>query len=116
MLTDPQSVTINAVAKSLPLTKTQDTQRTYTSADGEFQLLTKQNVTKDRFRREVRLVQTIVATDPLTAEPDYKSASVYIVIDEPKVGFTDTQLGYLVEGLKAFMSSGTQTKVFGGEM
>lgn len=116
MFADPQSVTIATVAKSLPLVKQTENQRTYTNDTGEFQLVTKQNVTNNRFRREARIVQTIVAADPLSAENDYQSASVYLVIDEPKVGFTDTQLQALVTGLKDWLSSANQLKILGGEL
>jgi hypothetical protein len=116
MLSDPQAVTVNGAAKSLPLTKAEVNSRSYTTAEGDLVLLTRQQVTKDRFRREVRLTPTIVATDPLSSEQDYQSASVYLVIDEPRVGFTDVQLGYYVEALKTWLSSGNQAKLFAGEM
>jgi len=116
MLADPQTVTIDAVATSLPLVRTKEQERTYASADGTLQLLTRQQVTKDGFRREIRLTPTIVATDPLSTEQDYQTCSVYLVIAEPRVGFTDEQMGDYVEALKDWLTEATVLKILAGEM
>lgn len=116
MLSDPQSVTINSVAVSLALVKDEESQRTYQNSDGSFQLLTKQNVTTGRFRREARIVKNAVITDPISGLSSNGSASVYIVIDEPKVGFSDTELKQVIDGLKSFMTSTVQDRLLGGEM
>lgn len=116
MLSDPQSVTINSVAQSLPLIKDADTERTYQSADGVYQLVTKQNTTTNRFRREARLVKNAVIVDPISGLSTQGSFSVYIVIDEPKFGFADSELKQVIDGLKSFMTSTIQDKLLGGEM
>lgn len=115
MLTDPQSVTINGAATSLPLTNTSPTKRSYTSADGKTRLDVSQLQTKTRFRREFRLSQVKIALDPLTATNNEVSASVIIAVDEPKVGFSDAELGYLIDSVKAAFTSSTYTKILGGE-
>jgi len=115
MLTDPQSVTINAVAVSLPRTQISATQNSYTSADGNTAMVTKQNVTKARFRREVRLTQKKVAADPISAVNKEIGVSVYLVVDEPRAGFSDAEIGYLIDGLKAWLTSANYTRVLGGE-
>nr|UJQ85093.1 MAG: hypothetical protein 2 [Leviviridae sp.] len=116
MLADPQSVTINAVATSLPRTQQGPTQNTYVSADGKTTMTTKQNISAKRFRREVRLSQTKVAADPISAVNAESGVSVYLVIDEPRNGvFTDIEIGYLVDALKAWLTSANYTKVLGGE-
>ncbi len=115
MLADPQSVTINGVATSLPKTSNGPTQNVFTSADGVTFLTTKQNTTASRFRREVRLSQHKVAADPISGVNKDLGLSVYLVIDEPKAGFTDTEIGYLVDSLKAWLTSANYLKVLGGE-
>lgn len=115
MLADPQSVTINAVATSLPRTQNGPTQNTYTSADGNVSLVTKQNLTATRFRREVRLSQKKIAADPISAVNTEKGVSVYLVIDEPRAGFSDQEIGYLIDALKAWAVSANYNKVLGGE-
>ena len=116
MLADPQSVTINAVATSLAKTQAGSTQNTFTSADGKVALTTKQNTTAKRFRREVRLSQTKIAADPISAVNAEAGTSVYLVVDEPRSGvFSDTEIGYLIDALKAWLTSANYNKVLGGE-
>jgi hypothetical protein len=115
MLTDPQSVTINAVAVPLPKTANGPTQNIYTSADGNTAMTVKQNVTAKRFRREVRLSQKKIAADPISALNVESGVSVYLVIDEPRAGFSDTEIGYLIDALKAWSTSTNYNKVLGGE-
>lgn len=116
MLADPQSVTINAVATSLAKTQNGQTQNVFTSTDGKTTMTTKQNVSAKRFRREVRLGQTKIAADPISAVNAEAGVSVYLVIDEPRSGvFTDAEIGYLVEALKGWLTNANQLKVLGGE-
>jgi len=116
VLADPQSVTINSVAKSLALTNDSPTQRIYTFADGTLSLVTKQNSTSTRFRREVRVAQTKIAADPISAVNAQVGASVYLVIDEPRNGvFSDTELAYLIDGLKGWLTNANYNKILGGE-
>jgi hypothetical protein len=116
MLADPQSVTINAVATSLPRTQMGPQQNTYTSADGNTAMVTKQNVTSTLFRREVRLTQKKIAADPISSVNKESGVSVYLVVDEPRSNvFTDAEIGYLIDALKAWLTSANYTKVLGGE-
>jgi hypothetical protein len=116
MLADPQSVTINAVATPLAKTQVGPTQNVYTSADGKVTLTTKQNTTAKRFRREVRLSQIKIAADPISAINAESGTSVYLVVDEPRSGvFSDTEIGYLIDALKAWLTSANYNKVLGGE-
>jgi hypothetical protein len=115
MLADPQSVTVNAVAISLPRTSQGPTQNEYTSADGNTKFVTKQNQTASRFRREIRLSNQKVAADPISAINKQVGMSVYLVIDEPKFGYSDTEIGYHIDALKTWLSSANYNKVLGGE-
>lgn len=115
MLTDPQSVTINAVATSLPKTVNGTTQNVYTSADGITSMTTKQNVTAARFRREVRLSQHKTVADPISGVNKDLGLSVYFVVDEPRFGYSDTEIGYLIDALKTWLTSTNYNKVLGGE-
>jgi len=116
MLTDPQSVTINAVAIPLARTKQGANENGYTSADGKTVMSTKQNSTAKRFRREVRLSQSKIAADPISAQTAEAGFSVYLVVDEPRSGvFTDTEIGYVIDALKAWLTSANYTKILVGE-
>lgn len=112
---DPQSVTINGVAKSLPRILTGNAESTYRNADETVQLRISQQDSKGRKRRMVRLDQTVIAADPLTAENSSQKAGVYLVIDEPSFGFSDAELDYLADALIAWLSSANIAKVLGGE-
>ncbi len=116
MLADPQSVTINAVATSLARTNQGPNQNQYTSADGKTTMTTKQNTSAKRFRREVRLSQSKIAADPISAVVAEAGFSVYLVVDEPRNGvFTDIEIGYVVDALKAWLISANYNKVLIGE-
>jgi len=115
MLTDPQSVTVNAIAIPLPRTVQSPTSNVYTSADGNTVLTTRQSSSSTRFRREIRISQQKVAADPISAVNKQVGHSVYLVIDEPKYGFTDVELGYAIDALKAWLTSVNYNKVLGGE-
>lgn len=104
-LATPQSVTINAVATDLHRVSDDKNSSTYKSADDELELIVSHQQSKSRTRRMVRLNQTIIAADPLTAENSYQKAGVYVVIDEPIFGFDDTDLDYLVDGLIGWLTT-----------
>lgn len=118
---DPQSVTVNSVAQSLPriASPAPTTQGVFSTADGTYTYAVRQNSTKDRFRREIRFTQRKVATDPIAAVQKEVSASIIIAVDEPKWGFSDTELGYLIAGVLANLSASSganQAKLLGGEL
>lgn len=116
MLADPQSVTVNGVASNLYKTLASPTGNEYTSSNGLLKMVTKQNVTAKRFRREVRIVQTKIAADPISAVNAESGASVYIVIDEPRNGvFTDSELNYLATALTVWQGTGNFTGILRGE-
>lgn len=104
-LATPQSVTINAVATNLHRIEEDKTSSLYQSEDGTLALRVSHQTSKGRTRRMIRLDQTVIASDPLTAENSYQKAGVYLVIDEPEYGFTDAQLEDIVDGIKAWLSS-----------
>lgn len=104
---DPQSITVNAVAKSMPRVSTGESSSVYKAADDAFQMRISHQKTKTRTRRMVRVDQKVIAADPLTAENTYQTAGVYIVVDEPEFGFTDTTLGYLITALSDWLAAGT---------
>lgn len=113
---DPQSITVNSVAKPLVRIASGDLNATYKSADDEWQMRISHQKSKSRVRRMVRIDQKLVAADPLTAENTYQTGGVYLVIDEPEVGINDTTLGYLVNALCDWMQTGTNiAKVLASE-
>lgn len=118
MFTDPQTLTVNGVATTLPRTGSENPTRTgsFKTADGTFEFTVSQNKTANRFRREVRLTQKLVAPDPISAVNKEVSASCIIVIDEPRWGFTDVQLGHLSSALVAWFTAARRDQLLGGEL
>lgn len=115
---DPQSVTINAVATSLPRTGSGVSSGSFTSADGAVKLDVSHQYAR-RNRSQYRLTQTKTAADAIIPSQNVVlSASVYLVVDRPKNGFSVTELGYLIAALAAEMteSSGARAaQLLGGE-
>lgn len=115
---DPQSVTVNAVAKSLPRTGSAESSGSFKTADGEFALDVKHAYAR-RNRREIRLTQTKTAPDALVPSQNVVlSMSVYMVVDIPKNGFSVTEQKYVVDALSAYLSASSGAKVtqlLGGE-
>lgn len=114
MLTDPQSVTVNSVAKTLPAIERGKYTSTYREADSEHELVISSSYAK-RDRSVVRLNHTKTATDPLSAETVNVSASAYLVIDRQKFGYTSTEIDYLVQALCDWLTNANVTSVLGGE-
>lgn len=113
-LTTPQSVTINSVATDLHRITSDGTSSMYKSADDTLSLKVSHLQSKGRTRRLVRLDKTEIAADPLTADNSYQTAGVYIVVDEPEYGFTDSVLKDIIDGLKAWLTSANILAVCAG--
>lgn len=116
MFTDPSTVTVNAVAKTLPRVSVGDRKATYESpADGLTLSIT--HVVGKRNRHTVRLDSTKTAADPLLdgVSKQY-SMSTYVVVDVPTIGFTLTEQKQIVKALTDFLNASTNTdKVLAGE-
>lgn len=118
MFADPQSVTINAVANSLPRTGSGVDNGTFSKDDGNVKLSVKHSY-GNRVRRLVRLDHRKVASDPLaTGYNKEYSMNAYLVIDVPSVGYTLTEAKQIVDALTLWLtttSGSNVTKVLGGE-
>ncbi len=118
MFTDPQSVTINAIANSLPRTDNDGQSASYTKDDGTVVLKVSHQETKNgRLRHAVKLDQSKIAADPFVAgNSRLQGASITVVIDEPSAGqFTNAELLLLAKGLIAWSTDANLTKVIAGE-
>lgn len=118
LLTDPQSITINAVANSLPRVSTGNHQSTYQKDDGNVKLIVSSAYGK-RTRRTARVEYRKTAQDPLfPAQNTPYSMSCYIVVDVPVVGFSVTEQKQIVDAVTAWLSASSGanvTKLLGGE-
>lgn len=116
MFADPQSVTVNAVAQSLPAISREGKKSVYQKSDGSYTLTISHDVSAKRERHLVRFDHRKTVSDPLTPANNVDvSASVYVVIDNPITGFSDTELTNDAQGLLAWYTSGNTGKVLGLE-
>jgi hypothetical protein len=116
-LADPQSVTISGTANALPRTGIDRTSADYTSADGALKFSVSHQYGR-RNRSIVRIDTNKISPDPLTDVKQKLSASVYLLVDRPSVGFSASELSAVATGLTTWLaaSSGANlTKVLGGE-
>lgn len=115
MFTDPQSITVNAVAKSMPRIDSDGTSAIYQTADESFKMTISHQKSAKRIRSVVRVDQRVIAADPLTAVNAYQTLSTYLVIDRPVTGFSVTQLDYQLAALEGWLDSTSIGKLYGQE-
>jgi len=113
MFTDPQVVTVNAVAQSMPRISSKDLSATYQKDDQSYKLTVSHLSSNQRIRSMVRIDQRAIVPDPLTSINDYETLSFYFVVDRPEVGFSSTQVDQLVQGLKTWLDSTAVGKLYG---
>lgn len=115
---DPQSVTINAVANSLPRVSSGINAGSFMKDDGNVKLEVSHQYGK-RTRRAIKLTHRKIAADPLiSAQSVQYSMSTTLVIDTPVTGYTVAEAKQIVDALTAYLtaSSGAKvTQLLGGE-
>jgi len=108
---DPQSIDIGAGAVSLPRVSSGVYSTIYTSADGNLSYAISHQY-KSRTRRLARVDVRKTAADPLfPANFLPYTASVYLVMDVPKVGFTTTELKTISTGLMTNLTASTNANL-----
>jgi hypothetical protein len=118
MFADPQSITIDTVANTLPRVAVGDHSATYTKDDETLELTVSHLTSRNgRVRRMVRLDASKIASDPFVSGANRQvSSSTYLVVDEPSDGaYTNTELLNNVKGLVAWLSDANVTKLLAGE-
>lgn len=113
--TDPQSVTIDGVAHSMPRVSSETSKSLYSEATEALKMTISHQEAKDRTRSMVRLDMRVVAADPLTAVNVYQTVGVYLVVDKPEFGFTIDNIDDIIQGFKTWLSTANVTKILGGE-
>ncbi len=118
MFADPQSVTINSVAISLPRTSSASNAGGFLSNDA----VVAENVSHQygkRTRRVFRIDHSKIAPDPLISAQNIKySMSFYVVADVPVTGYTVAEQKQVIDGFVAQLnatSGALITKWLGGE-
>jgi hypothetical protein len=102
----------------MPRTSSGVNSGTFTSADGLTQQVVSHAYGK-RTRRTIRLNSSKISTDPMLPAQNVKlSASVYLVVDAPVAGYSNTELKQIIDGFTAALTASSGAKVsqlLGGE-
>jgi hypothetical protein len=118
-LPDPQSITVNAVATSLPRVSVGPNQSVYQAADGSYKMTVSHQYQGKRIRSLVRFDSTKYEDSPtLTGVTVPSDMSVQLVINRPTVGFFGTADEDFVKGVLANLSASGYAivpKLMGGE-
>lgn len=115
---DPQTVTINAIANTLPRTGSGENTGSFSKDDGNVKMSVTHSYGK-RTRRTIRLDHRKVAADPLVAAQNLNySMSMYIVVDVPPFGYSPAEAKQVWDGFIANLAASSAvntTKFLGGE-
>lgn len=115
---DPQTVTISAVAISLPRVSQLGDESIYQSADGLVQMKASHDSGK-RLRHVLRLDHSKLTPDPFVPAENVKvSMSNYIVFDVPVAGYTAAEQLAVYAGFKGQFIAASDaliTKLLAGE-
>lgn len=117
-LADPQSVTYNGSAVSLPRTGSGPDEGYFKSSSGELELSVK-HFYNGRARHVSRLDRKIIVSNPLVPDQNINvSAHVHSVIDVPKNGMDVDDAIDMITAYVTWLSANTYavaTKICGGE-
>ena len=117
-LSDPQSVTIDGTAFSLPLISRQDGVAKYVSADQTVSETVRQDATSATKRSSFAFQASYLVTDPVTGLVTRKQTNVSILITRPVVGRAIADDVKLVLGACAYASASSGavvTRILSGE-
>jgi hypothetical protein len=108
---DPQTITINAVAQTLPRTSSGVNSGVFTKDDGTVKETVSHSFGK-RTRHSLRVDFQKIAPNPLiSAQNILYSMSTYIVVDVPVTGFTIVEQKQIVDALTAYLTASSGSKV-----
>jgi hypothetical protein len=115
---DPQSVTINSVAQTLPRISSGVNAGAFQKDDTTVKLSVSHQY-GSRSRRVIRLDHSKIAADPLVASTNVRlSMATYLVVETPATGYTIAEAKQVVDALVAYLTASTGAKVtqlLGGE-
>jgi hypothetical protein len=119
MFTEPQSVTIGADTSSLPRVAFGTNSGTFQKDDASVKLTVSHAYQGKRTRRVIRLDSAKIVADPLIEDLNVESTiGVYLVVDEPKNGFSQAEKLDVVKALTTLLtasSAAATVKFLGGE-
>lgn len=117
MFSDPQSVTVATVAKSLPRVGASLNSSKYSTSDQAIQLSITQTNGR-RVQNRVRLDNSKIVVDPFASDRNTPvSMSVYTVVDTPTAGYSVTEVVDQVIALADWLKvAGNAARLVGREI
>lgn len=117
MYADPQSVTINGVATSLPRTGSSLAEGAFASSDQTTGLtVTHRKTARNRWQHRAALRKDVIVPSVYNpAQNGPQSYSVSIVIDAPTVGIATVDVAYLARAIVAWATNANLDKLVAGE-
>jgi hypothetical protein len=118
---DPITITVNAVNKNLArvFQPIAGGPSVFSMADETFKAEISHQLIKGKRERHLwKVTQKAITANPFVpAENVENYATCYIVVDNPRQGFTDVELQYLVQATTSFIASvtGNRDKLINGE-
>jgi len=114
-LADPQVITVNSVAKSMPRVETSGRKSLYATDDGLFSMtVSHQTTAQDRIRSLAGFEQRAVVTNPLdSTDQDYDSLRINVTFDRPSYGFSLAQVQQLTAAIVAKINDAFVAQIFG---
>ncbi len=117
MFSDPQTITVATVAKTLPRISSGDMTGRFRTGDGAYELSIQHNSGK-KDRSVVRVNVRKVGANPLDPAKNVPyTAAAYCVLEAPPQtsGFSSTELEDLLKALAAYLTAANITKFVGKE-
>lgn len=119
MLSEPQSVTINTVAHTLPRVSTGNNSGSFRKDDGNVAIDINHQYGGRRTRRWAKLTHKKIAADPLiSSQSILYSMGISVTADVPITGYTVTEQKQIVDAFLGWLNAGSGaniTKLLGGE-
>lgn len=119
MFSDPQVLTVNSVAKSMPAISRNGTASLYQTADGVYRLRISHDIKARNERHLLEVIRQEIAADPYSELQVDAQLKIQLVIDNPTRSLiSDTEIVYVMNALCVWLtasSSANVSKILGNE-
>jgi hypothetical protein len=118
MFSDPISLTLNGVSKSLARILTDGRNAVYQTSDASVKLEITHVVAKatGRITSTVKFTETLVVTNPIDSTNDEDFQYLSIQFHRPKFGFAMTKVEQIAAMAVAWLTNANVDKIYGGEI
>lgn len=109
---DPQTVTIDGTASTLPRVYEKENVGSFTGPNKDVEMVIRPTLTKAMRRHQVvQLKVAKNATDPISGFVKRVESTMSLVLDAPVAGFSDAELTSALSGLITWATTGTNANL-----